>query len=103
MRPRPVGGPIGGWSATGRRTVWAMPEGDTIRRTGDVLRAALIDRRITDARARPQPGMRHVPDQHARWGAHHDRQPGARAGPVGLRTGAPALSAMRSPDTPRSP
>lgn len=39
-----------------------MPEGDTIARTADVLRAALVDRRITDARARAQPGMRRVPD-----------------------------------------
>jgi endonuclease-8 len=40
----------------------AMPEGDTILRTADVLRAALLGRRITAARARPQPGMRRVPD-----------------------------------------
>lgn len=39
-----------------------MPEGDTIARTADVLRAALVGRPITAARARPQPGMRHVPD-----------------------------------------
>ena len=39
-----------------------MPEGDTIFRTADVLRAALRDRRIIDARAQPQPGLRRVPD-----------------------------------------
>ena len=39
-----------------------MPEGDTIFRTADVLRAALAGRRITAARARPQPGLRRVPD-----------------------------------------
>ena len=39
-----------------------MPEGDTIFRTAEVLRAALVGRRVTAARARPQPGMRHVPD-----------------------------------------
>lgn len=39
-----------------------MPEGDTIARTADVLRAALVGRRLTGARAQPQPGMRRVPD-----------------------------------------
>ena len=39
-----------------------MPEGDTIARTADVLRAALLGRTITGARAQSQPGMRHVPD-----------------------------------------
>ncbi|MGQ0608221.1 MAG: DNA-formamidopyrimidine glycosylase family protein, partial [Chloroflexota bacterium] len=39
-----------------------MPEGDTIFRTAEVLRAALVGRRITDARAQPQPGLRSVPD-----------------------------------------
>jgi endonuclease-8 len=39
-----------------------MPEGDTIARTADVLRAALVDRTITHARAQPQQGMRRVPD-----------------------------------------
>ena len=39
-----------------------MPEGDTIFRTADVLRAALVGRRITSARAQPRPGMRRVPD-----------------------------------------
>lgn len=39
-----------------------MPEGDTIYRTAEVLRAALRGRRITAARARPRPGMRRVPD-----------------------------------------
>ena len=39
-----------------------MPEGDTIFRTAEVLRAALTGRRITGARAQPQPGMRRVPD-----------------------------------------
>ena len=39
-----------------------MPEGDTIFRTAEVLRAALRDRRITEARAQPQPGLRRVPD-----------------------------------------
>ena len=39
-----------------------MPEGDTIFRTAEVLRAALVGRRITNARAQPQPGLRRVPD-----------------------------------------
>ena len=39
-----------------------MPEGDTIYRTATVLRAALVGRRITDARAQPRPGLRRVPD-----------------------------------------
>jgi endonuclease VIII len=39
-----------------------MPEGDTIFRTAEVLRAALVGRRITDARAQPGPGLRRVPD-----------------------------------------
>jgi endonuclease-8 len=39
-----------------------MPEGDTIFRTADVLRAALVGGRITDARAQPRPGLRRVPD-----------------------------------------
>ena len=40
----------------------AMPEGDTIFRTAEVLRAALVGRRITSARAQPRPGLRRVPD-----------------------------------------
>ncbi len=39
-----------------------MPEGDTIVRTAEVLRAALLGRRITAARAQARPGMRRVPD-----------------------------------------
>ncbi len=39
-----------------------MPEGDTIFRTAEVLRAALQNRRITGARAQAQPGLRRVPD-----------------------------------------
>jgi len=39
-----------------------MPEGDTIFRTAEVLRATLVNRRIVDARAQPQPGLRRVPD-----------------------------------------
>jgi endonuclease VIII len=39
-----------------------MPEGDTIFRTAEVLRAALAGRRITDARAQAGPGLRRVPD-----------------------------------------
>ena len=39
-----------------------MPEGDTIFRTAEVLRAALVGRRITSARAQPGPGLRRVPD-----------------------------------------
>jgi endonuclease VIII len=39
-----------------------MPEGDTIFRTADVLRRALVGQRITAARARAQPGLRRVPD-----------------------------------------
>lgn len=39
-----------------------MPEGDTIFRTAEVLRAALLGRVITAARAQPRPGLRRVPD-----------------------------------------
>jgi endonuclease-8 len=39
-----------------------MPEGDTIFRTAEVLRAVLVGRRVTAARAQPQPGLRRVPD-----------------------------------------
>ena len=39
-----------------------MPEGDTIFRTAEVLRAALVGRRITAARAQAGPGLRRVPD-----------------------------------------
>jgi endonuclease VIII len=39
-----------------------VPEGDTIFRTAEVLRAALLGRRITAARAQPRPGLRRVPD-----------------------------------------
>ncbi len=39
-----------------------MPEGDTIFRTAEVLRAALVGRRVTAARAQAQPGLRRVPD-----------------------------------------
>lgn len=39
-----------------------MPEGDTIFRTAEVLRAALVGRRITAARAQARPGLRRVPD-----------------------------------------
>ena len=39
-----------------------MPEGDTIFRTAEVLRAALVGRRITAARAQPGPGLQRVPD-----------------------------------------
>ena len=39
-----------------------MPEGDTIFRTAEVLRAALVGRRITSARAQAQPALRRVPD-----------------------------------------
>jgi len=39
-----------------------MPEGDTIFRTATVLRAVLIGRTITAARAQARPGMRRVPD-----------------------------------------
>jgi endonuclease-8 len=39
-----------------------VPEGDTIFRTAEVLRAALVGRRIIAARAQPQPGLRNVPD-----------------------------------------
>jgi endonuclease-8 len=39
-----------------------MPEGDTIFRTADVLRAALVGRRIIAARAQARPGLRSVPD-----------------------------------------
>jgi endonuclease-8 len=39
-----------------------MPEGDTIFRTAQVLREALVGRRITGARAQARPGLRRVPD-----------------------------------------
>ncbi|HJP71314.1 MAG TPA: DNA-formamidopyrimidine glycosylase family protein, partial [Candidatus Limnocylindria bacterium] len=39
-----------------------MPEGDTIFRSAEVLRAALVGRRLTGARAQPGPGLRRVPD-----------------------------------------
>lgn len=39
-----------------------MPEGDTIFRTAEVLRAALAGRRVTAARAQARPGLRRVPD-----------------------------------------
>jgi endonuclease-8 len=39
-----------------------MPEGDTIFRTAEVLRAALVGRRVTAARAQPGPALRRVPD-----------------------------------------
>ena len=39
-----------------------MPEGDTIFRTAEVLRAALVGRRVTAARAQARPGLRRVPD-----------------------------------------
>ena len=39
-----------------------MPEGDTIFRTAEVLRAALVGRQVTAARAQPRPGLRRVPD-----------------------------------------
>jgi endonuclease-8 len=39
-----------------------MPEGDTIFRTATVLRAVLIGRTITAARAQARPGIRRVPD-----------------------------------------
>ena len=39
-----------------------MPEGDTIFRTATVLRAALVGRVVTAARAQPRPGIRRVPD-----------------------------------------
>lgn len=39
-----------------------MPEGDTIFRTADVLRAAVVGRRIVAARAQARPGLRMVPD-----------------------------------------
>jgi endonuclease VIII len=39
-----------------------MPEGDTIFRTAEVLRAALVGQRVTAARAQPRPGLRRVPD-----------------------------------------
>ena len=39
-----------------------MPEGDTVARTAEVLRAALGGRQITRARAQARPGLRRVPD-----------------------------------------
>ena len=39
-----------------------MPEGDTIFRTAEVLRAALVGRRVIQARAQARPGMRRIPD-----------------------------------------
>lgn len=45
-----------------RRHNATMPEGDTIFRTAEVLRAALVGRRITGARAQARPSLRRVPD-----------------------------------------
>jgi endonuclease VIII len=39
-----------------------LPEGDTIYRTADVLREALVGGRVTAARAQARPGLRRVPD-----------------------------------------
>lgn len=39
-----------------------MPEGDTIFRTAEVLRAALVGRRVTAARAQSRPGLRRIPE-----------------------------------------
>jgi endonuclease VIII len=39
-----------------------MPEGDTIRRTADVLGRALVGGKVTAARAQPGPGLGRVPD-----------------------------------------
>jgi endonuclease VIII len=39
-----------------------MPEGDTIFRTAEVLRSALLDRQVTRAMAQARPGLRRVPD-----------------------------------------
>ena len=39
-----------------------MPEGDTIFRSAAVLRAVLVGRTVTAARAQARPGMRRVPD-----------------------------------------
>jgi endonuclease-8 len=50
-----------------------MPEGDTIFRTAEVLRATLTGRRITAARAQPRPGLRRVPDLSRLIGATVDR------------------------------
>ncbi len=50
-----------------------MPEGDTIYRTAEVLRAALGGRRITAARAQPGPGLRRVPDLSVLVGAVVER------------------------------
>jgi endonuclease VIII len=50
-----------------------MPEGDTIFRTAEVLRAALVGRRVTAARAQPRPGLRRVPDLSVLVGATAER------------------------------
>jgi endonuclease VIII len=50
-----------------------MPEGDTIFRTATVLRAALVGRRVTAARAQPRPGVRRVPDMGRVVGASVER------------------------------
>lgn len=39
-----------------------MPEGDTIFRTAETLRATLVGRRIIAARSQPRPGLRRPPD-----------------------------------------
>jgi endonuclease-8 len=39
-----------------------LPEGDTIYRTAEVLREALVGGRVTAARAQARPGLRRVPD-----------------------------------------
>jgi endonuclease VIII len=45
-----------------RRSLSAMPEGDTIYRTAEVLRRVLVGRHVTAARAQAGPGVRRVPD-----------------------------------------
>ena len=65
MPPYPDGCRLTGGLLTAYRVAahnGAMPEGDTIFRTAEVLRAALVGRRITAARAQAQPGLRSVPD-----------------------------------------
>ena len=73
-----------------------MPEGDTIFRTADVLRAALVGRRITSARAQARPGMRRVPDLSRLVGARVERvEPRGKHLLIGFSNGLTLRSHLR--------
>src|SRR5437588_2296753 len=52
------------WPGAGPRaaTIGRMPEGDTLFRIAAGLRRALVGETVVEARARPGPLLRHVPD-----------------------------------------